>query len=101
MNSPASGRHGRARIAVESRSIDCIPDSERHARLADQGPFWFLGNFHFFTLSIGFVGPSLGLSAPWSALAGALGIMFGTLFMALHGAQGPQLGLPQMIQSRA
>lgn len=101
MNSPASGQHGRARIAVESRSIDCIPDSERHARLADQGPFWFLGNFHFFTLSIGFVGPSLGLSAPWSALAGTLGIMFGTLFMALHGAQGPQLGLPQMIQSRA
>jgi len=101
MNSPASGQHGRARIAVESRSIDCIPDSERHARLADQGPFWFLGNFHFFTLSIGFVGPSLGLSALWSTLAGALGIMFGTLFMALHGAQGPQLGLPQMIQSRA
>lgn len=101
MNSPASAAQGRARIAMESRSIDCIPDGERHARLADQGPFWFLGNFHFFTLSIGFVGPSLGLSAGWSTLAGALGIMFGTLFMALHGAQGPQLGLPQMIQSRA
>lgn len=101
MDSDARRARGDARMSIESRSIDCIPDSERHARLADQGPFWFLGNFHFFTLSIGFVGPSLGLSAGWSTLAGALGIMFGTLFMALHGAQGPQLGLPQMIQSRA
>jgi hypothetical protein len=34
-------------------------------------------------------------------LAGALGIMFGTIFMAFHGSQGPEMGLPQMIQSRA
>ncbi|MHC5352113.1 purine-cytosine permease family protein [Metapseudomonas furukawaii] len=90
-----------AGLAIEGRSIDYIPESERHGRLASQGPFWFLGNFHFFTLSIGFVGPSLGLSALWTSLAGALGIMFGTLFMAFHGSQGPEMGLPQMIQSRA
>ena len=53
------------------------------------------------TISIGFVGPSLGLSALWTMLAGALGIMFGTIFMAFHGSQGPEMGLPQMIQSRA
>lgn len=86
---------------IESRSIDYVPENERHARLGSQGPFWFLGNFHFFTISIGFVGPSMGLSAPWTTLAGALGIMFGTIFMAFHGSQGPQMGLPQMIQSRA
>src|SRR6476661_7701465 len=28
------------------------------------------------------------------------GALFGTFFMAFHSAQGPQLGLPQMIQSR-
>lgn len=88
-------------LAIEGHSIDYIPESERHARLSSQGPFWFLGNFHFFTISIGFVGPSLGLSALWTTLAGALGIMFGTLFMAFHGSQGPEMGLPQMIQSRA
>ena len=27
--------------------------------------------------------------------------MFGTVFMAFHGSQGPEMGLPQMIQSRA
>ncbi|HEY1997763.1 purine-cytosine permease family protein [Paraburkholderia sp.] len=93
--------NGGAGIAVESHSIDYIPESERHARLGSQGPFWFLGNFHFFTISIGFVGPGMGLSAGWTTLAGALGIMFGTIFMAFHGSQGPEMGLPQMIQSRA
>ncbi|WP_323123461.1 purine-cytosine permease family protein [Burkholderia alba] len=88
-------------LEIESRSIDYIPEQERHAKLASQGPFWFLGNFHFFTISIGFVGPSMGLSAGWTTLAGALGIMFGTIFMAFHGSQGPEMGLPQMIQSRA
>ncbi|SFH63170.1 Purine-cytosine permease [Collimonas sp. OK307] len=87
--------------AIEAHSIDYIPEGERTSKVRDQGPFWFLGNFHFFTVSIGFIGPSMGLPAGWSALAGALGIMFGTLFMAFHGSQGPELGLPQMIQSRA
>ena len=88
-------------LAIEGHSIDYIPENERHAKLSSQGPFWFLGNFHFFTISIGFVGPSLGLSALWTMVAGALGIMLGTIFMAFHGSQGPEMGLPQMIQSRA
>jgi len=46
------------------------------------------------------VGPSLGLALKWSILAAVLGVFFGTLFMAAHAAQGPRLGLPQMIQSR-
>lgn len=86
---------------IEARSIDHVPETERHGRVADQGPFWFLGNFQFFTIAIGFIGPSLGLSFGPTALAGALGILFGTLFMAFHAAQGAELGLPQMIQSRA
>jgi nucleobase:cation symporter-1, NCS1 family len=66
-----------------------------------QRPFWFVGNFQPFTLALGFVGPSLGLSLWWSIVAGIAGIAFGTLFMAFHATQGPVLGLPQMIQSRA
>ena len=62
---------------------------------------WFLGNFQYFTIPIGFVGPSLGLSLGWSILAGVLGIAVGTLFMAFHATQGPIFGLPQMIQTRA
>lgn len=86
---------------IEGRSIDFVPEQERTDKLSSQGPFWFVGNFTFFTMTIGFVGPSVGLDALWTTLAGTLGIMFGTLFMAFHGSQGPHLGLPQMIQSRA
>ena len=69
--------------------------------MRDQGPFWFLSNFHFFAIAIGFVGPSLGLSLSATAVAGTLGILLGTAFQAFHASQGPEMGLPQMIQSRA
>jgi nucleobase:cation symporter-1, NCS1 family len=88
-------------MAIERKSIDYVPETERHGRVIDQTPFWFLGNFHFFTIAIGFVGPSMGLSFGYTSLAGTLGILFGTLFVAFHASQGAELGLPQMIQSRA
>ncbi len=88
-------------MAIESKSIDYIAAHERHGRVIDQVTFWFLGNFQFFTIAIGFVGPSMGLGWVDTAVAGTLGILFGTLFVAFHGSQGVELGLPQMIQSRA
>src|SRR6266487_3208332 len=86
---------------IEVHSIDWIPDTERHSKTWQQTMLWFLGNFQYFTIPIGFVGPALGLSLGWSILAGVLGIWFGTLFMAFHATQGPVFGLPQMIQTRA
>jgi purine-cytosine permease-like protein len=88
-------------MAIEVRSIDWVPETERHGRIWHQAPLWFLGNFQYFSIPIGFVGPSLGLSLGWTILAGVLGIRTGTVVMAFHAAQGPTLGLPQMIQSRA
>ena len=87
---------------IESRSIDWIPENERHGRVWMQGPFWFLGNFQPFTVGIGVLGPTVfGLSLVQTAVAGILGILFGTVFMAFHASQGPTFGLPQMVQSRA
>jgi NCS1 family nucleobase:cation symporter-1 len=88
-------------VPIERRSITFVPEHERHGRVIDQGPFWFLSNFHFFAIAIGFVGPSLGLSLGYTALAGTAGIVIGTIFQAFHASQGAELGLPQMIQSRA
>ena len=88
-------------MPIERRSITFVPEHERHGRVIDQGPFWFLSNFHFFAIAIGFVGPSLGLSLGFTVLAGTLGIVIGTTFQAFHASQGAELGLPQMIQSRA
>jgi nucleobase:cation symporter-1, NCS1 family len=87
--------------SVETRSIDYVPENERHGHIWQQGPFWFLGNFQFFSIAVGFIGPAAGLSLLWSAVSLILGYVFGTFFMAFHASQGPQLGLPQMIQSRA
>jgi NCS1 family nucleobase:cation symporter-1 len=86
---------------VEVRSIDWVPENERHGKLWHQAPLWFLGNFQYFSIPIGFIGPAMGLSFGWTVLASSIGIAFGTLFMAFHASQGPQMGLPQMIQSRA
>ncbi len=93
--------HGGAGSVIESHSIDYIPDSERHGKVWHQGPFWFAGNFVLPTLVTGFLGPSLGLSVPYCILAVTLGACLGTFFMAFHANQGPRMGLPQMIQSRA
>jgi nucleobase:cation symporter-1, NCS1 family len=91
----------RAIRGVETRSIDWIPENERHGKAWQQAPLWFLGNFQYFTIPIGFIGPSLGLSLWWTIVAGTVGILIGTCFMAFHATQGPTLGLPQMLQSRA
>lgn len=94
-------KSGQARPTIEVRSIDYVPRAERHGKVWHQGPFWFTGNFVFLTMMVGFIGPSMGLGILWSVLAVAIGACFGTVFMALHANQGPKLGLPQMIQSRA
>lgn len=86
---------------IEQRSIDYVPRAERHGKVWHQGPFWFTGNFVLPTMVTGFIGPAMGLSVGWSILAVALGAAFGTFFMAFHANQGPRMGLPQMIQSRA
>ncbi|MEU3192186.1 cytosine permease [Streptomyces sp. NPDC006992] len=86
---------------IEVRSIDYVPVRERHGKVWHQGPFWFTGNFVLTTMVTGFIGPSLGLSLGWSVAAVSLGALFGTFFMAFHANQGPRMGLPQMIQSRA
>ena len=54
---------------IEVHSIDWIPDTERHGKTWQQSMLWFLGNFQYFTIPIGFVGPSLGLSLGWTILA--------------------------------
>jgi NCS1 nucleoside transporter family len=86
---------------IEQHSIDYIPRSERHGKIWHQGPFWFAGNFVLPTLVVGFTGPQMGLGIWYCVLAILLGAGFGTFFMAFHANQGPRMGLPQMIQSRA
>jgi len=87
-------------VQIETRSIDYIPLAERHGRVRDLWSVWFSGGAQLGTLATGMVSVELGLNLAWSSVAIMLGSALGTLFMALHATQGPQLGLPQMIQSR-
>jgi NCS1 nucleoside transporter family len=85
---------------VEVRSIDYVPLNERHGKLSDLGPLWFMSNAQIATLAVGLVSITTGGNLIWSLIAIVSGTLLGTFFMAFHSAQGPQLGLPQMIQSR-
>jgi NCS1 family nucleobase:cation symporter-1 len=85
---------------LEVRSIDYVPLDERHGKLWHLGPLWFMSNAQIATLAVGLISISEGGNLIWSLISIVLGTLLGTLFMAFHSAQGPQLGLPQMIQSR-
>src|SRR6202166_5234823 len=85
---------------IDTRSIDYVPLAERHGRVWHLWPVWFAGGAHLATLAVGVLGIALGGNLIWTAVAVVVGCALGTFFMAFHATQGPQLGLPQMIQSR-
>ncbi|UOR02158.1 cytosine permease [Leucobacter allii] len=97
---PDAAAQGRGRL-IESRSIEWVPLDERGGSPKSLFSLWFMSNANITTLATGMLGAALGGSFAMSAVAILLGAAVGTVFTAFHSAQGPQLGLPQMIQSRA
>lgn len=88
-------------LGVEQRSIDFVPPEERHGSVWRLFTVWFGANMQVTTAVTGALGVILGLPLPWAIVALVIGNLLGAIFMALHSAQGPKLGIPQMIQSRA
>jgi NCS1 family nucleobase:cation symporter-1 len=86
---------------IEEKSIDFIPEEERHGKVSSLGFLWLGINLAVLTVGTGAVTVTLGLNLAWSILAIIIGNALGALLMAAHSAQGPHLGIPQMIQSRA
>src|ERR1700743_2048134 len=91
----------RQAFKVERRTIEFVPGSERHGSPRSLFFIWFASNMQITTVVTGALGVILGLSLPWALLALVIGNVVGAVFMAGHSAQGPKLGIPQMIQSRA
>jgi NCS1 family nucleobase:cation symporter-1 len=85
---------------IEARSFDFVPEGERQGSIWGQAQLWFMVNATLITLYTGAVGALYKLDLIWTIVAIIAGSIFGTLFQAFHGAQGPRMGLPQMIQSR-
>ncbi|WP_406151442.1 purine-cytosine permease family protein [Streptomyces sp. NBC_01012] len=86
---------------VERRSIDVVPDDERHGTAFSQFTLWLGANLQITAVVTGALAVVFGGDVVWSAAGLLLGNLLGGAVMALHSAQGPKLGLPQMIQSRA
>lgn len=85
---------------IEKRAIEYIPLRERHGKPWHVTPVWIACSANLTGLAIGTIGVFSGLTLAWSLIAIVLGGLFGTFFAAFHASQGPQLGIPQMIQSR-
>ncbi|MEU1903430.1 purine-cytosine permease family protein [Streptomyces hygroscopicus] len=86
---------------VERRSIDVIPDEERHGTAFSQFTLWLGANLQITTVVTGALAVVFGGDVVWSVAGLLAGNLLGGAVMALHSAQGPRLGLPQMISSRA
>src|SRR3984893_5363426 len=86
---------------IEQRSVDFVPENERHGSVFSLFTLWFSANMQITTVVTGALAVVLGLPLLWAIVAIILGNALGGIFMALHSAQGPRMGIPQMIQSRA
>ncbi|RJO79271.1 cytosine permease [Nocardia panacis] len=89
------------RPAIEQRTIEVIPDAERHGTPLSQFTLWFGANMQITAIVDGALAVVFGADALWAIIGLLLGNVLGGIVMALHSAQGPRLGLPQMISSRA
>ena len=86
---------------IEKRSIEMVPDAERHGTPRSQFTLWFGANTQITAIVDGALAVVFGADALWAIIGLLIGNIIGGIVMALHSAQGPQLGLPQMISSRA
>ena len=86
---------------LEISTIQPIPLEQRHGTAGDLFTVWFGSNLMLLTIVTGGLAVTVfTLPFAWAVTALALGNLSGAVFMALHAAQGPQLGVPQMIQTR-
>ncbi|GAA3320514.1 purine-cytosine permease family protein [Arthrobacter ramosus] len=86
---------------LEDKTIQPIPLNERHGKARDLFTIWFGSNIMIMTIVTGGLATTVfGLSFVPATVGIILGNVIGAIFMALHSAQGPQLGVAQMIQTR-
>jgi NCS1 family nucleobase:cation symporter-1 len=86
---------------IEQHTIYQIPLDQRHGKAHQLFTLWFGANLNVLTVVTGALATTIFHQSFLSAVVAILlGNLIGTIFMALHAAQGPRLGVPQMVQSR-
>ena len=89
-------------LVIERRTIDMVPKNERHGTPWSQFTLWFGGNMQITAIVTGLIAVAIFHAEPLTAIIAVLvGNVIGGVTMALHSGQGPRMGLPQMISSRA
>jgi nucleobase:cation symporter-1, NCS1 family len=88
-------------VQVERRTIEVIPDAERHGTPFNQFTLWFGANLQITAIVDGAIAVVFGADPLWAIVGLLIGNLAGGAVMALHSAQGPGMGIPQMISSRA
>ena len=88
-------------VHAERRTIEVIPDDERHGSPVSQFTLWFGANLQITAIVDGALAVVFGADPLWAIIGLLIGNVAGGVVMALHSAQGPGLGIPQMISSRA
>ncbi len=91
----------RSTLSIEHHSIDVIPADERKGSPSSQLTLWLGANLQITAIVDGALAVVFGADALWAIIGLLIGNLAGGAVMALHSAQGPRLGLPQMISSRA
>lgn len=95
----ASGRDGQG--VIEENSIGFVPLSARHGRVRDLFTLWFTTNIAPLPVVTGAMAIQVyHLPLLWGISAILSGNLIGAMVLAACSAQGPQMGLAQMIQSR-
>ena len=97
--------YGQPSAKIQGRSNNIRSTRSRQtsgmARSRDLFTIWFGSNLMMLTIVTGALATTVfKLSFMSSIGAIALGNFVGAIFMALHAAQGPRLGVPQMVQTR-
>jgi len=93
--------HTESTPLIENHTVDYVPPAERHGRARDLFTLWFSTNIAPLPVVTGaMVVQVYHLDLLWGLVAIFLGHMLGGVGIALASAQGPQLGIPQMVQSR-
>jgi nucleobase:cation symporter-1, NCS1 family len=88
-------------LRLEDSTIQPIPAAQRHGTARDLFTIWFGSNIMLLTIVTGALAVTV-FGLPFGSAVAALtaGNLVGAVFMALHAAQGPTLGVPQMVQTR-
>lgn len=88
-------------FTLERHTIGAIPVNERFGKPRELFGIWFGMNMSPLTIVTGaLTTTTFGLPIWWAILAIFVGHALGGVAMALHAAQGPRLGVPQLLQAR-